>query len=164
MTAVELLIKALDETERFLTAQKDLDCFPQVLDQQCAAMLRRCQQLPGLTGDEAARLITEIQSKLGSMCTVSPLVLAISTRVAQADSRAGNEKRPKQTLTNFTGYTASDMQMLSNKATSSYSKLDHIAVRMVRLGLDVPTERTAGHVLKLLGIKTHLHRIIVNQL
>ena len=78
MTAVEVLSNALDETERFLEAQKTLDCYPQVLEQQCAAVLRQCQMLPKLTGDEAAGLIDKVKDKLGKLATISPIVLAIS--------------------------------------------------------------------------------------
>ena len=67
MTAVELLSNALDEAERFLVAQKDLDCYSQVLEQQCAAMLRNCQMLPQLTGEQAAELINKAKDKLGKL-------------------------------------------------------------------------------------------------
>ena len=127
MTAVEVLSDALDDTERFLQAQKGLDCFPQVLEQQCAAVLRQCQMLPKLTGDQAAALIEKVKDKLGQLAiNISPIVLAIS------------------------------VVMLGNPQVSNYTKLDHIAVRMVRIGLDIPNEVTAGHVLKLLGSKATL--------
>ena len=81
-TAVELLSNVLDEAERFLVAQKDLDCYSQVLEQQCAAMLRNCQMLPQLTGEQAAELINKVKDKLGprqagqhfpdSACLISP--------------------------------------------------------------------------------------------
>ena len=62
--------------------------------------------------------------------------------------------RQKQTLDNWAGYlTQKDLTMLRSQNASNFSKLDHIAVRMVRLGLHIPTEPTAGHVLKLLGRK-----------
>lgn len=153
MTAVELLSNALDEAERFLVAQKDLDCYSQVLEQQCAAMLRNCQMLPQLTGEQAAELINKVKDKLGKLANISPIVLAISGKVvASIEGKKG--QRPKQTLANFGAYvTQRDVAMLGNSHASNYSKLDHIAVRMVRIGLDVPNEVTAGHVLKLLGCK-----------
>ena len=156
MTAVEVLSDALDDTERFLQAQKGLDCFPQVLEQQCAAVLRQCQMLPKLTGDEAAALIEKVKDKLGQMAiSISPIALAISGKVvASIEGKKG--QRPKQTLSNFGAYvTQRDIAMLGNPHASNYTKLDHIAVRMVRIGLDVPNEVTAGHVLKLLGCKPH---------
>ena len=155
MTAVELLSNALDEAERFLVAQKDLDCYSQVLEQQCAAMLRNCQMLPQLTGQQAAELINKVKDKIGKLANISPIVLAISGKVvASIEGKKG--QRPKQTLTNFGAYvTQRDVAMLGNPHASNYTKLDHIAVRMVRIGLDVPNEVTAGHVLKLLGCKPH---------
>ena len=59
MTAVEVLSNALDETERFLTASKGLDCYSQVLEQQRAAILRQCQNLPRVTSEEACMLIQQ---------------------------------------------------------------------------------------------------------
>ena len=158
MTAVEVLSDALDDTERFLQAQKGLDCFPQVLEQQCAAVLRQCQMLPKLTGDEAAALIEKVKDKLGQLAiNISPIVLAISGKVtAPLDNKKG-QTRPKQALSNFGAYlTQRDVVMLGNPQGSNYTKLDHIAVRMVRIGLDIPNEVTAGHVLKLLGSKATL--------
>ena len=100
MTAVELLSIALDEAERFLVAQKDLDCYSQVLEQQCAAMLRNCQMLPQLTGEQAAELINKVKDKLGKLANISPIVLAISGKVvASIEGKKG--QRPKRTLTNF---------------------------------------------------------------
>ena len=153
MTAVEVLSDALDDTERFLQAQKGLDCFPQVLEQQCAAVLRQCQMLPKL-----AALIEKVKDKLGQMAiSISPIVLAISGKVtAPLDNKKG-QTRPKQALSNFGAYlTQRDVVMLGNPQGSNYTKLDHIAVRMVRIGLDIPNEVTAGHVLKLLGSKATL--------
>ena len=163
MTAVEVLSNALDETERFLEAQKTLDCYPQVLEQQCAAVLRQCQMLPKLTGDEAAGLIDKVKDKLGKLATISPIVLAISGKVAAPLDTKKGQARQKQTLSNFGAYlTQRDVAMLGNPHASNYTKLDHIAVRMVRLGLDIPTEPTAGHVLKLLGRKaTFTHHVCI---
>ena len=66
-------------------------------------------------------------------------------------------------MSNFGAYlTQRDVAMLGNPHASNYTKLDHIAVRMVRLGLDIPTEPTAGHVLKLLGRKaTFTHHVCI---
>ena len=153
MTAVEVLSNALDETERFLTASKGLDCYSQVLEQQCAAILRQCQNLPRVTSEEACMLIQQVKLKLqGKAKDISPMVLAITGKIGS--DKTGSPSRQKQTLTNWAGYlTQKDLTMLRSQNASNYSKLDHIAVRMVRLGLDVPTEPTAGHVLKLLGHK-----------
>ena len=105
MTAVEVLSDALDDTERFLQAQKGLDCFPQVLEQQCAAVLRQCQMLPKLTGDQAAALIEKVKDKLGQLAiNISPIVLAISGKVtAPLDNKKG-QTRQKQALSNFGAY------------------------------------------------------------
>ena len=155
MTAVELLINSLDETAKFLQAQKDLDCFSQVLDQQCQALLRKCQMLPALSAGDAADLIDNVKEKLSGLATVSPLVLAISAKVLQGTAPATTEKRNKQTITHFAAYlTQKDADTLQNKQVSTYTKLDAVAVRMIRLGIDVPTEVSVGHILKLLGCKT----------
>ena len=153
MTAVEVLSNALDETDRFLTASQGLDCYSQVLEQQCAAILRQCQNLPRVTSEEACMLIQQVKLKLqGKAMDISPMVLAITGKIGS--DKTGSPSRQKQTLTNWAGYlTQKDLTMLRSQNASNYSKLDHIAVRMVRLGLDVPTEPTAGHVLKLLGHK-----------
>eukprot|EP00435_Cladocopium_sp_Y103_P072388 s125_g40.t1 len=107
----------------------------------------RCQQLPPPSGDDAAQLIQTVQQKLGKLAMVSPIVLAISTKVAVLDTKRGSgDKRARQTLSNFGAYlTQGDVTMLGNPQASSYSKLDHIAVRMVRISLDIPNEPIAGH-------------------
>ena len=154
MTAVELLINALDETERFLTASNGLECYSQVLEQQCAAVLRQCQNLPRITADEACSLIEQVKLRLQNKAKdISPMILAITGKIG-SDKTAGSPSRQKQTLDNWAGYlTQKDLTMLRSQNASNFSKLDHIAVRMVRLGLHIPTEPTAGHVLKLLGRK-----------
>ena len=153
MIAVELLSNSLDETAKFLQAQKDLDIFPQVVEQQCQGLLRRCQVLPTLSAGDAAELIEKVKETLGGMAKVNPLVLAISAKVLAAPT--ATEKRQKQTITNFAGYlTQKDHDVLQNSQVSKYTKLDHVATRMIRLGIDVPTEVSVGHILKLLGCKT----------
>ena len=160
MTAVEVLSNALDETERFLTASNGLECYSQVLEQQCAAVLRQCQSLPRITADEACLLIQQVKLKLQDKAMdISPMILAITGKIGP--DKTGTTSRQKQTLTNWAGYlTQKDLTMLRSPNASNFSKLDHIAVRMVRLGLHIPTEPTAGHVLKLLGRKATFTRYV----
>ena len=93
MTAVELLINALDETERFLTASNGLECYSQVLEQQCAAVLRQCQNLPRITADEACSLIQQVKLRLQNKAKdISPMILAITGKIG-SDKTAGSPSR-----------------------------------------------------------------------
>ena len=155
MTAVEQLAAGLEETAAFLGAQKGLDCFKTVLEQQCAALLRRCELLPPMSPGEASGLIQKVTASSISLMSpdwTSQAVLAIGARVAAHSGGASKAARAKQQMTNFSAYlSVKDVELLENNTISNYAKLDVIANRMVRIGLDLPTETSAGHILKLLG-------------
>ena len=155
MTAVEQLAAGLEETAAFLGAQKGLDCFKTVLEQQCAALLRRCELLPPMSPGEASGLIQKVTASSISLMSAdwtSKAVLAIGARVAAHSGGASTAARAKQQMTNFSAYlSVKDVELLENNSISNYAKLDVVANRMVRIGLDLPTETSAGHILKLLG-------------
>ena len=66
--------------------------------------------------------------------------------------KATTAARPKQAMSNWSGYlSVKDVELLQSANLSNYAKLDVVANRMVRIGLDLPTESSAGHILKLLG-------------
>lgn len=147
MTAVEQLAAGLEETAAFLGAQKGLDCFKTVLEQQCAALLRRCELLPPMSPGEASGLIQKVTASSISLMSpdwTSKAVLAIGARVAAHSGGASKAARAKQQMTNFSAYlSVKDVELLENNSISNYAKL--------RIGLDLPTETSAGHILKLLG-------------
>ena len=145
MTAVEQLAAGLEETAAFLGAQKGLDCFKTVLEQQCAALLRRCELLPPMSPGEASGLIQKVTASSISLMSpdwTSKAVLAIGARVA---AHSGGASKAARYL------SVKDVELLENNSISNYAKLDVVANRMVRIGLDLPTETSAGHILKLLG-------------
>ena len=157
MSATEQLAQNLQETADFLHVQKsvlDQPTWKMVVEQQTSVMLRRLELLNTLSPGEATavvKLVTE--SKLGEIDPQwrSKAVLAVGARVSHG-GKATSAARPKQAMSNWSSYlSVKDVELLQSANLSNYAKLDVVANRMVRIGLDLPTESSAGHILKLLG-------------
>ena len=145
MSATEQLAQNLQETADFLHAQKnvlDQPTWKMVVEQQTSVMLRRLELLNTLSPGEATAIVKLVtESKLGEIDPQwrSKAVLAVGARVSHS-------------MSNWSSYlSVKDVELLQSANLSNYAKLDVVANRMVRIGLDLPTESSAGHILKLLG-------------
>ncbi|CAK9000920.1 unnamed protein product [Durusdinium trenchii] len=150
MSATEQLAQNLQETADFLHVQKsvlDQPTWKMVVEQQTSVMLRRLELLNTLSPGEATAIVKLVtESKLGEIDPQwrSKAVLAVGARVSHG-GKATTAARPKQAMSNWSSYlSVKDVELLQSANLSNYAKLDVVANRMVRIGLDLPTESSAG--------------------
>lgn len=131
------LLGVLDSLKTLLEAQQSIlsneDC-QQCLDQQCQVAMWPLK-VHEWTVEEASVLIKKIKEGPWIPPRKTDLVKSIKTILP---GQAAKGARPKQSLTSFAYLTKKDEEFLSS-GTSSLSKRDLLAHRLVSLGLTLPT-------------------------
>lgn len=151
MTSFEALCQALVDTGTFLDAQRELQCYDVVFNQQVENWCTRLGRTPILLG-QAEPLIKKIKETFkGKKDLASRVVASITYDDGYKGKGTGSNK---QNINNWAAYlTKTDKNALQSNI-SHYGKLEIVACRMLRIGLTHPSEPAYGKILEYLGF-TH---------
>ena len=143
--------KALDElkdVQKFLETQQKL-MGTAGLDQQVSVWKAKIEHL-ALDAPLGTEFIETIKMGSWSKTQQDTLAMAVNTSVLKANSGSTTQRRALQDASDFSGYfSAKDLQVIGNPQVPTQHKLEQIAMRMMRVGLHLPSEPTTRHILAL---------------
>ena len=149
-TAGAKLLKALGETQEYLSGQKRLvddTSFAPIVEQQSVVWGKQLseQALPAVEARQISDLLAGGPWTSAQKATLAQkLNEGVSRGMSMAPSRRENQK--VQSFEHY--FSEKDLEVLKNASQSVAMKCDQIASRLFRLGLHLPSEQTLRCVLQ----------------
>ena len=148
------MLSDLDGIQRFLERQKqlisDAATFDKMVDNQVKVWMNRLRSCK-ITAIEATQLSEALANgpwKKDQLDTFGKVLCEQMEEHVELKGNKGN-KRPSQVVKAFAAYfTANDMELMADSKKHNNTKLELLADKCVNLGLHLPTEKVATHIVK----------------
>ena len=148
------MLSDLHGVQGFLQQQKrlisDAATFDKMIDNQVKVWMNRLRSCK-ITAIEATQLSEALASgpwKPDQLETFGKVLCEQMEDHVESMGSKGN-KRPSQVIKAFAAYfTTSDMEILADSKKHNNTKLELLADKCVHMGLHLPTEKTATHIVK----------------
>jgi hypothetical protein len=154
MSSHALLICAdLSNAGEFIAAQQALvgeTGAASLVSGQCESFCRRVTMLPSLDAIDATKLCRVIEGGPWSGDQKTQLAGMVGARMMQTAPQKGVRRKNQSCMTFERYLSTADVEIIVSAENTLQTKLHCIVDRCIRIGLDLPSEATCGHIIGIL--------------